>query len=114
MTSNLGADALARLPEGVPSTEARPEVMETVRAHFPPEFLNRIDDMILFNRLSRQNMTAIVDVQIHELEKHLHERHMHIRFTKEARHWLAEKGFDEVYGARPLKRVRSRYIWRTP
>ncbi len=64
MTSNLGADYLARLPEGVPSTAAKNDVMEVVRAHLAPEFINRIDDIVLFNRLSRENMTGIVDVQI--------------------------------------------------
>jgi len=110
MTSNLGADYLARLPEGVPSVAAKSDVMETVRSHLAPEFINRIDDIVLFNRLSRDNMTGIVDVQIAEMQNHLKEKQMSIEFTDEAKTWLADKGYDEVYGARPLKRVLQKEV----
>eukprot|EP01117_Protostelium_nocturnum_P013239 TRINITY_DN4933_c0_g1_i1.p1 TRINITY_DN4933_c0_g1~~TRINITY_DN4933_c0_g1_i1.p1 ORF type:complete len:812 (-),score=257.19 TRINITY_DN4933_c0_g1_i1:98-2533(-) len=105
MTSNLGADALAELPEGVPSSAATNEVMFKVRSHFSPEFLNRIDSTVLFNRLSRQNMDNIVDIQLSDVSSRLHDRHIHLRPTREAKKFLGDLGYDPSYGARPLKRV---------
>lgn len=105
MTSNLGADVLASLPSGMKSSEAREEVMAVVRQHLQPEFLNRIDDIILFNRLTRENMDAIVDIQLRGVSKLLEDRKIKLDVTPQAKTWLADQGFDEVYGARPLKRV---------
>ena len=84
--------------------------MEVVRAAFRPEFLNRLDDILLFRRLSRQQMTAIVDIQLQRLEKLLAERKMTIELDDRARTWLANAGYDPVYGARPLKRVIQREL----
>ena len=109
MTSNLGGQYLAAQgegPDGETDVEAvRPAVMEVVRAHFRPEFLNRIDEIILFQRLSRLNMDGIVRVQLARVEKLLADRRMAVTLTPEALHWLGERGYDPVYGARPLKRV---------
>jgi ATP-dependent Clp protease ATP-binding subunit ClpB len=110
MTSNLGSEYLAEqaaTPEGeVESTEAvRPLVMDVVRRHFRPEFLNRIDEIILFKRLGRGEMDSIVTIQLQRVEKLLADRRMSIALTPSALHWLAERGYDPVYGARPLKRV---------
>ncbi len=105
MTSNLGAEYLANQPEGHDSDEVRPQVMEAVRANFRPEFLNRLDEIILFHRLTRKNMDAIVDNQIARLQKLLSDRKMSISLDERARTWLADQGYDPVYGARPLKRV---------
>jgi ATP-dependent Clp protease ATP-binding subunit ClpB len=105
MTSNLGAEYLASQPEGQDSDAVRPQVMEAVRAHFRPEFLNRLDEIILFHRLSRGNMDAIVDIQIARLQKLLADRKITLDLDDKARHWLGDNGYDPVYGARPLKRV---------
>jgi len=105
MTSNLGAKHLANLPQGVPSEEARTDVMEVVREHFAPEFLNRIDDIILFNRLTRENMDYILDLQISHIRSLLEPKRIVFDVDDEAKHFLADSGFDPVYGARPLKRV---------
>jgi len=105
MTSNLGADILATLPDGESSKSARDEVMGVVRRHFAPEFLNRIDDIVLFNRLTRANMGRIVDIQVKGLEQMLLDRKTHLDLLPDARQWLANAGYDPVYGARPLKRV---------
>jgi len=110
MTSNLGADILTRLPEGAPSSAARGDVMEVVRHHLPPEFINRIDEMILFNRLSRDNMGAIVEVQLKDVISMLADKKIGIQFSEQAKELLAEKGYDEIYGARPLKRVIQREV----
>jgi ATP-dependent Clp protease ATP-binding subunit ClpB len=105
MTSNLGADFLVMQKDGEDSGAVREEVMATVRAHFRPEFLNRVDEIILFHRLRREDMGAIVDIQIARLQKLLEDRKIVIELTPAAREWLAEKGYDPAYGARPLKRV---------
>eukprot|EP01114_Cavostelium_apophysatum_P022813 TRINITY_DN8386_c0_g1_i1.p1 TRINITY_DN8386_c0_g1~~TRINITY_DN8386_c0_g1_i1.p1 ORF type:complete len:867 (+),score=224.66 TRINITY_DN8386_c0_g1_i1:316-2601(+) len=110
MTSNLGSDILARLPEGSSSSEASEEVMDVVRSHYTPEFLNRVDDIILFNRLSRQDMMGIIDLQITNVEKILEERKVNLKITKDARKQLADEGYSPVYGARPLKRVIQKQI----
>ena len=108
LTSNLGSQALSQLPDGADAAEARRDVMEAVRAHFRPEFLNRLDDMIIFDRLTRDDMTGIVDIQLHRLEKRLAQRKIALDLDAEARKWLADEGYDPVYGARPLKRVIQR------
>ncbi|WP_284177559.1 ATP-dependent chaperone ClpB [Rhabdaerophilum sp. SD176] len=105
MTSNLGAEFLVSLGEDQDVEEARADVMAMVRAHFRPEFLNRIDEIVLFERLKRADMAAIVDIQLARLRKLLDERKIEITLAPEAREWLAEKGYDPAYGARPLKRV---------
>jgi ATP-dependent Clp protease ATP-binding subunit ClpB len=105
MTSNLGAEFLANQEDGSEVEEVRPLVMNTVRGHFRPEFLNRIDEIILFKRLSRANMGDIVRIQLQRVDKMLAERRMTLALDAEALQWLADKGYDPVYGARPLKRV---------
>jgi ATP-dependent Clp protease ATP-binding subunit ClpB len=110
MTSNLGSEFLAvNAAEGgaddIDVEAARPMVMEVVRRHFRPEFLNRIDEIILFKRLSRENMDSIVTIQLQRVEKLLADRRISIALDAEALHWLGERGYDPVYGARPLKRV---------
>jgi ATP-dependent Clp protease ATP-binding subunit ClpB len=105
MTSNLGSDHLAALADGDEVEKARPAVMDMVRRHFRPEFLNRIDEIILFSRLSRAEMDDIVKIQLQRLEKLLADRRMAISLDPAALHWLGERGYDPVYGARPLKRV---------
>jgi len=105
MTSNLGAEFLANQEDGSDVEEVRPLVMNTVRGHFRPEFLNRIDEIILFKRLSRANMGDIVRIQLQRVDKMLAERRMTLALDAEALQWLADKGYDPVYGARPLKRV---------
>jgi ATP-dependent Clp protease ATP-binding subunit ClpB len=105
MTSNLGAEYLVNQPEGQDTDAVRDEVMAVVRASFRPEFLNRIDEIMLFHRLKRADMTRIVDIQMQHLAKLLEERKITIALAPPARDWLAEKGWDPAYGARPLKRV---------
>jgi ATP-dependent Clp protease ATP-binding subunit ClpB len=105
MTSNLGSEYLANQPEGQDSDAVRDQVMAVVRANFRPEFLNRIDEIILFHRLKRSDMTKIVDIQMRRLAKLLEDRKITIELEPSARDWLAEKGWDPAYGARPLKRV---------
>ncbi|MGQ0446178.1 MAG: AAA family ATPase, partial [Beijerinckiaceae bacterium] len=105
MTSNLGADLLVLQKEGEDSAAVHSEVMQMVRAHFRPEFLNRVDEIILFHRLRREDMGAIVDIQFARLAKLLEDRKITLELVPEARAWLAAKGYDPAYGARPLKRV---------
>ena len=105
LTSNLGAQHLAALKEGQKSEDARTAVMEVVKQSFRPEFINRIDEIILFNRLQKNDMGKIVDVQINALKKRLEDRKIKIEVDKKAIEWLAEAGYDFVYGARPLKRT---------
>jgi ATP-dependent Clp protease ATP-binding subunit ClpB len=105
MTSNLGSEYLVNQPEGQDTDVVRDEVMNVVRGHFRPEFLNRVDDIILFHRLQRSEMGAIVDIQLTRLQKLLDERKITITLDSSARGWLAERGYDSAYGARPLKRV---------
>ena len=105
MTSNLGAEFLVNLGEGEAVETVREDVMAMVRASFRPEFLNRVDEVILFQRLQKADMGAIVDIQLGRLEKLLAERKIALRLDGDARRWLADKGYDPAYGARPLKRV---------
>ncbi|MBI3418870.1 MAG: ATP-dependent chaperone ClpB [Proteobacteria bacterium] len=105
LTSNLGSDILAQQAEGEQTARVRDAVMDVVRRHFRPEFLNRLDDILLFRRLTRENMTGIVSVQLRRLEKLLAGRGMAIQVDEKAKQWLADTGYDPVYGARPLKRV---------
>jgi ATP-dependent Clp protease ATP-binding subunit ClpB len=105
LTSNLGSQALSRLPDGTDAAEARADVMEAVRAHFRPEFLNRLDEIIVFDRLTRANMDGIVDIQMARLKKRLAARKITLEMDEAARKWLADEGYDPVFGARPLKRV---------
>jgi ATP-dependent Clp protease ATP-binding subunit ClpB len=105
LTSNLGSQALSQLPEGADSGQARDQVMEAVRGHFRPEFLNRLDEIVLFDRLSRKDMDGIVDIQLDDLRKRLATRKITLDVDDAAQTWLANKGYDPVYGARPLKRV---------
>ncbi|MDP2620458.1 MAG: ATP-dependent chaperone ClpB [Hyphomicrobiales bacterium] len=110
LTSNLGGDILAAQPEGQDSSQVRPQVMEIVRRAFRPEFLNRLDEIILFHRLFREHMTGIVEIQLGRLRQLLAERKIKLALDKAAKAWLADKGYDPVYGARPLKRVIQRAL----
>jgi ATP-dependent Clp protease ATP-binding subunit ClpB len=110
MTSNLGAEYLVNQPEGEDSSAVRDQVMEMVRAHFRPEFLNRVDEIILFHRLKREQMRAIVDIQMRRLQALLADRKIALHLDDAAKAWLGEKGYDPAYGARPLKRVIQRYV----
>jgi ATP-dependent Clp protease ATP-binding subunit ClpB len=110
MTSNLGAEYLVNQPEGQDTDAVRDEVMGVVRGHFRPEFLNRVDEIILFHRLQRSEMGAIVDIQMKRLQHLLEDRKITLELTPEAREWLAEKGYDPAYGARPLKRVIQKHV----
>ncbi|HBZ44326.1 MAG TPA: ATP-dependent chaperone ClpB [Maritimibacter sp.] len=105
LTSNLGAQALSQLPDGSDVAKAKQDVMDAVRAHFRPEFLNRLDEIIVFDRLSRENMDGIVDIQLASLAKRLAKRGLTLTLDEAAKIWLADQGYDPVYGARPLKRV---------
>ncbi|MBV9247529.1 MAG: AAA family ATPase, partial [Methylobacteriaceae bacterium] len=110
MTSNLGSEFLVAQREGEDSEAVRADVMAAVRAHFRPEFLNRVDDIILFHRLRREDMGAIVDIQMQRLKKLLEDRKIALALDGKARAWLAEKGYDPAYGARPLKRIIQKYV----
>jgi len=110
LTSNLGSTAIAELPEGADIEAARPAVMRAVRERFRPEFLNRLDEIVLFRRLARSDMAAIVDIQLGRLRKLLEDRKIRLELDEKAREWLAEAGYDPVYGARPLKRVIQRSL----
>ncbi|WP_237477132.1 ATP-dependent chaperone ClpB [Lichenibacterium dinghuense] len=105
MTSNLGSDYLAGQKDGEDVAAVRDQVMNVVRGHFRPEFLNRVDEIILFHRLRRDNMAAIVDIQFGRLQRLLADRKITLDLSPSARAWLADKGYDPVYGARPLKRA---------
>ena len=110
MTSNIGAEILAAQSEGEDSSAAREPVMDMVRGAFRPEFLNRLDEIILFHRLTRENMDAIVDIQVAGLAARLAERKLTLDLSPAARTWLSETAYDPVYGARPLKRVIQRHL----
>ena len=105
MTSNLGAEYLVQQAENEDQEMVRARVMATVREHFRPEFLNRVDEILVFHRLKREQMAAIVDIQVARLQKLLDERHITLELDDAARDWLAAEGYDPAYGARPLKRV---------
>jgi ATP-dependent Clp protease ATP-binding subunit ClpB len=110
MTSNLGSEFLVQLREGETVESVKGKVLDAVKAAFRPEFLNRVDDIIVFHRLEREHMGAIVDIQIARLEKLLRERDISLDLTREARQWLALEGYDPAYGARPLRRVIQREV----
>ncbi len=105
MTSNLGSTYLAEQPEGEDIEKVRPLVMEAVKQNFRPEFINRIDEIILFSRLGRTQMDAIVPIQLRRLESLLSSRDIKLELDNAAKEWIANKGYDPMYGARPLKRV---------
>ena len=105
LTSNLGAQALSQLPDGADASDAKKDVMEAVRGHFRPEFLNRLDETIIFDRLNRGDMDGIVKIQMARLLKRLAARKITLDLDDGARTWLADEGYDPVFGARPLKRV---------
>ena len=110
MTSNIGSEFLANQKEGEDIEAVRPYVMAEMRTKFRPEFLNRIDEIILFHRLKREQMAAIVDIQIGRLQKLLADRKLTLELDDAARTWLADKGYDPAYGARPLKRVIQKFV----
>ena len=110
LTSNLGSEILASLPEGRDVASVRDQVMEVVRSAFRPEFLNRLDEVLIFRRLTREDMTGIVDIQLARLQKLLADRKITLAVDDKARAWLAQAGYDPVYGARPLKRVIQREL----
>ncbi|MBC7833423.1 MAG: ATP-dependent chaperone ClpB, partial [Hyphomicrobium sp.] len=110
LTSNLGSQAIAELPDGAEIDAARPAVMRAVRDHFRPEFLNRLDEIVLFRRLARGDMATIVRIQLERLRALLADRKIVLEFEDDALGWLAEAGYDPVYGARPLKRVIQRNV----
>ncbi len=110
MTANLGSEFLAALPEGEDSEAVRDQVMAEVRAHFRPEFLNRLDELILFHRLDRSHMHGIVEIQLKHLRGLLADRNITLELDEAATRWLANAGYDPVYGARPLKRVIQRQL----
>jgi ATP-dependent Clp protease ATP-binding subunit ClpB len=105
MTSNLGAEYLVQQPENEDPHIVHARVMAAVREHFRPEFLNRVDEILLFHRLKRDQMATIVDIQMTRLQKLLDERHIRLELDGTARDWLAMEGYDPAYGARPLKRA---------
>ena len=110
LTSNLGAQALSQLPDGSDVTQARHDVMDAVRAHFRPEFLNRLDETIIFDRLGQGDMGGIVEIQLAKLAGRLSGRKIVLDLDNAAKLWLAEEGYDQVFGARPLKRVLQRAL----
>ena len=110
LTSNLGSDYLTESKSDAIDDKTREKVMEAVRAAFRPEFLNRLDETLMFTRLSREHMTGIVDIQLQSLRQRLHEREIGLELTEAAKKWLADTGYDPVYGARPLKRVIQRKL----
>jgi ATP-dependent Clp protease ATP-binding subunit ClpB len=110
LTSNLGSQFIANLGEGEDVEKVEPQVMEIVRAHFRPEFLNRLDEIILFHRLGAEHMAPIVDIQVGRVAKLLKDRKVTLDLTDGARAWLGRVGYDPVYGARPLKRAVQKYL----
>ena len=110
LTSNLGSQHLAALEDGQDVKDVEPQVMEIVRVHFRPEFLNRLDEVILFHRLGVEHMAPIVDIQVQRVQKLLKDRKVTLALSEEAKAWLGRVGYDPVYGARPLKRAIQRYL----
>ena len=110
LTSNLGSQYLANLPDGADADSVEPQVMEVVRAHFRPEFLNRLDEIVLFHRLGQDHMAPIVDLQVARVAKLLADRKVSLDLTDAARDWLGRVGYDPVYGARPLRRAVQRHL----
>ena len=110
LTSNLGSQHLAALEDGQDVKEVEPQVMDMVRGHFRPEFLNRLDEVILFHRLGPDHMAPIVDIQVQRVQNLLKDRKITLSLTEQAKAWLGRVGYDPVYGARPLKRAIQRYV----
>ncbi|MFY8048120.1 MAG: AAA family ATPase, partial [Erythrobacter sp.] len=110
LTSNLGSQYLANLPDGAEVASVEKDVMDVVRGHFRPEFLNRLDEIILFHRLGQEHMAPIVEIQVKRVQKLLADRKINIDLTDAALRWLGRVGYDPVYGARPLKRAVQRYL----
>ncbi|RHW18798.1 ATP-dependent chaperone ClpB [Sphingomonas gilva] len=110
LTSNLGSQYLASMTDGQSTEDVEPQVMEVVRAHFRPEFLNRLDEIILFHRLGQDHMGPIVDIQVGRVQRLLADRKITLELTDAARNWLGRVGYDPVYGARPLKRAVQRHL----
>ena len=110
LTSNLGSQYLANMADGQKVEEVEPQVMDVVRAHFRPEFLNRLDEIILFHRLGVEHMAPIVDIQVGRVARLLKDRKITLDLNEGARHWLGRVGYDPVYGARPLKRAVQKYL----
>jgi ATP-dependent Clp protease ATP-binding subunit ClpB len=110
LTSNLGSQYLANLPDGAEPATVEKDVMDVVRGHFRPEFLNRLDEIILFHRLAQEHMAPIVEIQVGRVQKLLADRKITLDLTDAALRWLGRVGYDPVYGARPLKRAVQRYL----
>jgi ATP-dependent Clp protease ATP-binding subunit ClpB len=110
LTSNLGSQYLANLPDGAEVATVEKDVMDVVRGHFRPEFLNRLDEIILFHRLGQEHMAPIVQIQVGRVQKLLADRKITLDLTDAAQRWLGRVGYDPVYGARPLKRAVQRYL----
>ncbi len=110
LTSNLGSQYLAAVEDGQSVESVEPQVMEIVRGHFRPEFLNRLDEIILFHRLGQSHMGPIVDIQVGRVAKLLSDRKISLHLTDAAREWLGRVGYDPVYGARPLRRAVQRHL----
>ncbi len=110
LTSNLGSQYLANMPDGADVESVEPQVMEVVRGHFRPEFLNRLDEIILFHRLGAEHMAPIVEIQVGRVQKLLKDRKITLNLSDAAKRWLGRVGYDPVYGARPLKRAVQRYL----
>ncbi|MET4131001.1 ATP-dependent Clp protease ATP-binding subunit ClpB [Porphyrobacter sp. MBR-155] len=110
LTSNLGSQYLANLPDGAEPAAVEKDVMDVVRGHFRPEFLNRLDEIILFHRLAQEHMAPIVEIQVGRVQKLLSDRKITLELTDAALRWLGRVGYDPVYGARPLKRAVQRYL----
>ncbi len=110
LTSNLGSQYMANMKDGETVKDVEPQVMEVVRAHFRPEFLNRLDEIILFHRLGEEHMAPIVDIQVLRVQKLLKDRKIELDLTDAARRWLGRVGYDPVYGARPLKRAIQKFF----
>jgi len=110
LTSNLGSQYLAGLSDDEDVAKVEPQVMEVVRGHFRPEFLNRLDEIILFHRLAQEHMAPIVDLQVRRVQDLLRDRKIELSLTDAAKRWLGRVGYDPVYGARPLKRAVQRYL----
>ncbi|GGD88190.1 chaperone protein ClpB [Tsuneonella deserti] len=110
LTSNLGSQFLTQIEEGKDVESVEPQVMDVVRAHFRPEFLNRLDEIVLFHRLGQEHMAPIVEIQVARVQKLLKDRKIVLELTDSAKRWLGRVGYDPVYGARPLKRAVQRYV----
>ena len=110
LTSNLGSDILADLQDGENPEKVRDQVMDVVKRAFRPEFLNRLDEILLFSRLARADMGQIVDIQLRHLQSILKEKKITLELDTKAKEWLAERGYDPIYGARPLKRRIQTYL----